>query len=68
MNLHEKDKFHIENELLQKKFDIAVNALEYALKDYEFNGPCENEEGCSGHYMADIIQKALKEIDLVGYQ
>lgn len=53
-------------ELLQKKLEIATKALKDALKDYEFNGPCENEEGCSGYYMSDIIRRALKEIYLVG--
>lgn len=48
---------------LNKKLDIATKALKDALKDYEFNGPCEYEEGCAGYYMADIIQKALKEME-----
>lgn len=50
--------------LLQKKLDIATKALKEILKDYEINGPCE--EDCVGYYMRGIAAKALKEIDLIG--
>lgn len=45
----------------KKKLDIAVKALEDSLKNYEINGPCE--EDCVGYYMAWIIRKALKEME-----
>ena len=50
-------------EQLQKKLEIATKALKDALKDYEINGPCE--EDCVGYYMKFIIQKALKEMEEV---
>lgn len=50
-----------ENEKLEKKLEIATKALKDALKDYEINGPCE--EDCVGYYMAGIIRRALKEME-----
>lgn len=48
---------------LQKKLEIATKALKKALKDYEINGPCE--EDCVGYYMSFIIRRALKEMEEV---
>ena len=48
---------------LEKKLEIAVKALKDALKDYEINGPCE--EDCVGYYMYFIIRKVLKEMEEV---
>ena len=50
-------------EKLEKQLDIAVKALGDIVKDYEANGPCE--EDCVGFYITGIAQKALKEIDEV---
>lgn len=44
-----------EIELLQKKLDIAVKALDFYKKDV-----------CGEPYISSIAKKALKEIDLVG--
>lgn len=48
---------------LKKKLKIATKALKDIIKDYEINGPCE--EDCVGFYMTGIAQKALKEMEEV---
>lgn len=51
---------HLEqqNELLQKKLDIATKALKKIIRDYEING--------IGYLCVTRAKEALKEIDLVG--
>lgn len=56
-----------ENELLnvqkrlEKRLEIATKALKDIVKDYDINGPCE--EDCVGYYMCGIAIKALKEME-----
>ena len=46
---------------LEKKLEIATKALKDIVKDYDINGPCE--EDCVGYYMCHIAIKALKEME-----
>ena len=46
---------------LEKKLEIATKALKDIVKDYDINGPCE--EDCVGYYMCGIAIKALKEME-----
>lgn len=46
---------------LQKQLEIATKALNDIVKDYDRNGPCE--EDCVGYYMCHIAIKALKEME-----
>lgn len=50
-----------QNEQLQYKLDIAVEALEDIRTAYQFSGACGD-----GYEMDAIASQALKEIDLVG--
>ena len=45
---------------LEKKLEIATKALKDIVKDYDINGPCE--EDCVGYYMCHTARKALKEM------
>ena len=40
---------------LKYKLEISVNALNVIIKDYEINGPCE--EDCVGFYMSKRVLK-----------
>ena len=55
------DSLEDQVESLQKKLEIATKALKDAIRDYEINGPCE--EDCVGFYMRGILRKALKEME-----
>lgn len=50
-----------ENMKLKKQLAIVTKALEDIVKDYDRNGPCE--EDCVGYYMYHIAIKALKELE-----
>lgn len=46
---------------LEDQLRIATKALKDVIKDYDINGPCE--EDCVGYYMYHIARKALKEME-----
>lgn len=48
-------------EQLKEQLRITTKALKDIVKDYDRNGPCE--EDCVGYYMWHIARKALKEME-----